>query len=373
MKILFKLLILTISLVLIIALTIYGARTGYLNTPINYALEYYLQLKNFNATINHLTLKNDQIKIDSITLSQNGIKFRLDNIILTYNLDLNYKKSKIVADVTIDKTTAQDSDNKEFFSTKINFSYNNYFVKRKSNAELNLDNISYQDLFNSINLEEGKAIINHSFSSRNSQYYINVIFNDNVTLNLQGRIDNNISFTGNVKNVPIAIYKPFHYLHPKNDLLIFLNKFIKAGIIESSEFNINISEKDLQNNNYTKENINGFTKISNLKFTYNDDLPPLTNMQIDLSQKGMISEFIINKANSTDILISNGLIYMDWKGQENTKLLITAKAQGPTRALTDFISINTHKALSQASIDLKKLTGDTNIDIFKIQFRVPPK
>ena len=77
-------------------------------------------------------------------------------------------------------------------------------------------------------------------------------------------------------------------------------------------------------------------------------------MQIDLSQKGMISEFIINKANSTDILISNGLIYMDWKGQENTKLLITAKAQGPTRALTDFISINTHKALSQASIDLKK-------------------
>ena len=69
-----------------------------------------------------------------------------------------------------------------------------------------------------------------------------------MTLNLQGRIDNNISFTGNVKNVPIAIYKPFHYLHPKNDLLIFLNKFIKAGIIESSEFNINISEKDIEDN-----------------------------------------------------------------------------------------------------------------------------
>ena len=94
-------------------------------------------------------------------------------------------------------------------------------------------------------------------------------------------------------------------------------------------------------------------------------------MQIDLSQNGMISEFIINKANSTDILISNGLIYMDWKGQENTKLLITAKAQGPTRALTDFISINTHKALSQASIDLKKLTGDTNIDI-KIEIPLQP-
>ena len=94
-------------------------------------------------------------------------------------------------------------------------------------------------------------------------------------------------------------------------------------------------------------------------------------MQVDISQKGMLSEFIINKANSTDLLISNGLVYMDWRGQENTKLFITAQAHGPTKALTDFIIKDIHDSLRQSSIDLTKFTGDANIDI-KIEIPLKP-
>ena len=73
-------------------------------------------------------------------------------------------------------------------------------------------------------------------------------------------------------------------LMPRNDLLIFLNEFIKEGILESGEFSVNVVEEEIKNNNYNGENIKGFVKVRNLKFVYNNELPPLTNMQIDVLQ-----------------------------------------------------------------------------------------
>ncbi|MFK7967625.1 MAG: DUF3971 domain-containing protein [Rickettsiaceae bacterium] len=371
MRTLSKLLILIISLVLATVLIIYIARTGNLNTQIKYVVEYYFQLKNLDGKVSRLTVKDDQIIIDSITLHKNNARFKLDNIIINYSLDLNYKKSRIIADVKIDKITGQKFENEKFFNAKIKFLYNHYLIARKSNIQCSLDNILYNDPTNNIVFKEGKASIDASFSNRKFKYYVNVILDENVNFNLQGTVDNNIIFTGNVKNVPVVFYKPIYYLYPKNKFLIFCNDFIKSGDIKFSEFNINISKKDIENSHYTKENINGFAKISNLQLLYNNQLPPLTNMEIDISQKGMVSEFMISKAHSTDIVINDGLVYMDWKGQENTKLFITAKAQGPTKALTDFIAMDTHKALRQSSIDLTKFTGDANIDI-KIEIPLKP-
>ncbi len=364
MRILSKLLILTVSLFLIAILIVYEARSGNLDIEIKYLVEYYLQLKQIDGKVNNLTIKNDQITIDSIVVNKNNTKFTLDNITINYSLDLNYKKSKIIADVKIDKIIGQNFHSDEFLNAKMNFLYNHHLIARKSNIQLHLNNILYNDFSNNILFKDGKASIACFFSSKKSNYYIDIIFDKNVNFSLQSSIDDNATLlTAKIKNMPVIIYKPIYYLYPKNDFLIFCNDFIKSGSVEFSEFNMNISKKDIEENNYNKENINGFGKINNLKLLYNANFPPLTNMQIDFSQKGLVSEFVINQANSTDILISNGLIYMDWKGQENTKLFITAKAQGPIKGLTDFIIMDVQNNLRQSSIDLTKFTGDANIDI----------
>ena len=45
MKALRTLIILSMIFIVVVSLAIYGLRTGKLNTPINYALQYYFQLK----------------------------------------------------------------------------------------------------------------------------------------------------------------------------------------------------------------------------------------------------------------------------------------------------------------------------------------
>ena len=119
MRILSKLLILTVSLFLIAILIVYGARSGNLDIEIKYLVEYYLQLKQIDGKVNNLNIKNDQITIDSIVVNKNNTKFTLDNITINYSLDLNYKKSKIIADVKIDKITGQNFYSDEFFNTKM--------------------------------------------------------------------------------------------------------------------------------------------------------------------------------------------------------------------------------------------------------------
>jgi len=101
MRTLSKLLILAIALFLMVVLIIYGARAGYLNTQIKYVVEYYLQIKKLDSEVNRLTVKNDQITIDSIVVHKNDTKFKLDNIVITYSLDLDYKKSKIITDINL--------------------------------------------------------------------------------------------------------------------------------------------------------------------------------------------------------------------------------------------------------------------------------
>lgn len=375
MKALRTLIILSMIFIVVVSLAIYGLRTGKLNTPINYALQYYFQLKKIDPEIGYLAFEGNQIRVDSIVISRNDVEFTLNNIVVNYRFDLNYKESRFSAGVQIDKASVAAPENQQISTSKVNISYENYFIKNKFNIGLAIDDIFYKKTFNNtgqpIELKNGKTQIEYSLANKQSKYDININFKDDVVFDLHGEVNNNINFIGNVKNLPITIYKPIYYLYPKNNLLIFLNEFIKEGIIESGKFSVNVSEEDIKNDNYNGENIKGFVKVRDLKFVYNNELPPLTNMQIDVLQKGMATDFIINKANSTGVEITNGLIYMAWQGQENTKLFITAKAQGPTSALTDFITVNIHKVLKQAAIDLTKFTGKADIDI-KIEIPLKP-
>ena len=84
MKALRILIILCMIFIAVVSLAIYGLRTGKLNTPINYALQYYFQLKEIDPEIGYLAFEGNQARIDSIVISRNGIEFTLNNIIINF-------------------------------------------------------------------------------------------------------------------------------------------------------------------------------------------------------------------------------------------------------------------------------------------------
>ena len=55
---------------------------------------------------------------------------------------------------------------------------------------------------------------------------------------------------------------------------------------------------------------------------------------------------------------------MNWQGLDNTELKISAKAHGPATGLTGFISNTQHQEMNKANIDLRKIIGQANLDIY---------
>lgn len=362
MRIFFTIILLKVISVCLVTFIIFELSKGHLNAPLQYALEYYLKLKNIDAKVNNLLVKDGLTTIDSIIINKDGATIKLKDILIKSHLDIEYreyKRSKFSADVEVDKILLLSKNNEELFTSKANIFYENLFFKRKSSWRVNASNDTDTNLIND------KFAINIFYSSASGQkaYDIKAKLSDDSFLNLQGKVDQNIIFSGSAQNIPISIYKPAYYLDPSNETLIFLNEFIKNGNIESADFNVSISEQEIKENKFNNSSITGFAKINDLEFLYHEDLPSLTKMQIEVSQNGLTTEFKINSANSTDIAIKNALVKMDWKGVNDTIVFVTAKGHGLVSALIDLIPIGVQNKLQQSNIDLKKFTGLVNIDI----------
>ena len=172
------LVILSIIFIALVVLAIYGLRAGKLNTPINYALQYYFQLKKIDPQIGYLALEGNQARIDSIVISRNGIEFTLNNIVINYNFDLNYKESQFSAVVQIDKIKASTPDNQQLATGRIDIAYESFFIKNESKVLLDIDDIFYKQAPSNadkpIELQNGKAQIEYSFADKQSKYDINL-------------------------------------------------------------------------------------------------------------------------------------------------------------------------------------------------------
>lgn len=365
MKIIIKLLIFNLFLVIFIATTTYATRSGYLNIPIKHGVEYYLRFNKIKAKINNLAIKNHQITIDYVEIYENSSLFRLENILINNDLDLDYSNSYLNADINIGKFSVIQNG-QECLNAELKAIYNGYIAKNRMDLKVSIANLFYQYIDHDgskINLGEGKINIIYNRHGQKIDYDLQAKFEENKTATIRIKNDGSLFADIAIKNLPITLYKPLYYLDPTDKLLVFLNDFIKDGVIESSQIRVNLSEQDLQTGNYNKDNISGTTRISNLKMLYNPDFPPLSRMEMDVIQKGLLTEFIIDQAYSSEILIRDGLILMDWKGLDDTALVVKAKGKGPIKSLTDFISPHTHKNLQKAAIDLTKFSNVAELDI----------
>lgn len=363
MRIIFKFLVSILLFILMALLVINQARKGHLDKPIQHIVEYYFKLNHIDAKVNRLKVIGNQIKIDNIEINKNKVLFKLENILINSRIAFDYSESEFLSDIAVDQLIIKE-DNNEFFHGKLKIDYDYHLIKDQSDVSMILDEVFYHDQVNKLaDLTNGKIILKSNIKGKVTDYFIEALFDGNRVINLQTSQSLGVIVSGRAENFPIMLYKPFYYLCPDNKLLIFLNDFIKDGVIESGDISINLTEKDIKEKNYNKDNTHGFAKINSLKLVYNPGLPTLSEMQVDVLYAGTLVEFIMNKGNSTDISITEGLIRMDWKGQEDTVLVVKAKGKGKAKGLTDFISNNVHTELQKASIDLQKFTGNTSVDI----------
>lgn len=394
MKIIFKFLISVLLFFISVSLTtffvIYQAKKGQLDRPIEYVLEYYLKLNNFDVKFNNLNLKGNQIKIDAVKITKNKATINLQNILINEDFVFNYMQSKFLVGVIVDKLMIKENKGEKDIESnnaddlvhgKLNLNYQYYVTSDSSNCNIFLDNVSYQQGNEKLTvLANGQITLKTNSHNQKKDYSIEAIFDDerivkfDASQNLlpsdatesESESDpSNLAFllSGDVKNFPIAIYKPFYYLYPENKLLIFLKDFIQSGVIDSSKIKVRLTKKDVKEKNYNKDNIEGLTKISGLKLVYNPILPPISGMQIDVLQNGIVSDFVIKKGNSSHIAITEGVIHMDWKGHDDTVLLLEAKGRGGVKGLTDFIPEAVHTDLKKIAIDLEKFTGVAKVDV----------
>ncbi|CAF4480279.1 unnamed protein product [Rotaria sp. Silwood2] len=192
-------------------------------------------------------------------------------------------------------------------------------------------------------------------------------FGDQANLLLKSKIHNNlVEAQANINNIPIMIYKIAEKFLADNEVVLFLQKYIKGGYIRTGELNLNFDNSVL-NQPIPETAMNGKLRIIDLEYQYDPDFPALKKADTEITIAGSKVNFVVNQAYSSDSLLS-GLITFEWTGMENSYFTVHANAKGEVIDLIDFISAEDYKKTKTQGIDLKKITGQANS---KIQILIP--
>jgi hypothetical protein len=350
MKILSKIL----ALIILVCAGFYGlflgATMGKLNQPIKTILEYFLNVELVGLHFQDSTLSSKEV----IILSRAGK-------LLISDLNIHIEFSPDSFDFTIDpgRICITNNEDELIVDAKYFGKFTRSIFKNNYSTQLNFSEIVISDLTDIHNKPYNNGLV--TYSNRKSEQADHIAFDlnfDNSSL-LQASSDQDsgkVKITG--KNIPLGAYTIFEKIAPDNGLVEFFQKFVKNGHITEMDFLLDIKREIL-----TKDSLIGKAKIQNLDFSYDPDLPQLKNMDMDINVLDSDITFKLNRAYSSDIVLSQGLILMNWKGLDNSELKITAKAYGTATSLTDFITLQQHQEMNKANIDLRKIIGQADLDI----------
>jgi len=350
MKILSKIL----ALIIIVCAGFYGlflgANMGKLNQPIKMILEYFLNIELVELRFQDSTISSKEV----IVLSRTGK-------LLISDLNIHVKYSAGSFDFIIDPGRMCITNNQAelIVDTKYSGKFTKSIFKNNLSTQLSFSNLVISGLMDIHNKPYQNGLI--TYTHRKSAQANHVAFDlnfDNASL-VQASSDKGsgrVKITG--KNIPLGAYTIFEKIAPDNGLVEFFRKFLKNGYITEMDFLLDTNKEML-----TKDSLLGKAKIQKLDFSYDPDLPQLKNMDMDIDVLDSNITFKINSAYSSDILLYQGLILMNWQGLDNTELKITAKARGSATSLTDFISPQQHQEMNKANIDLRKIIGQADLDV----------
>ncbi len=350
MRILSKIL----ALIILVCAGFYGlflaANMGKLNQPIKTILEYFLNIEFVELRFQNSTLNSKEV----IILSRDG-KLLISDL----NIHIAYSAGSFDFTIAPGRVCVTNNKDELIVDGKYSGKFIIHILKNNHSTELNFSNIVIPDLHDIHNQPYKNGLITYTHHRLEQAQHIAFDLNfDNSSL-LRASSDQDsgrVKITG--KNIPLKAYTIFEKIAPDNGLVVFFKEFIKNGYITEADFSLDINQEIL-----TKNSLVGKAKIQKLDFSYDPDLPWLKNIEVDIDVLDSNVTFKINRAYSSDISLSQGLILMNWQGLDNTTLKITAKGQGSAKSLTDFISYTQHNTIKKANIDLRKIIGKADVDV----------
>lgn len=356
MKIIIKLLSIILLLIAIAVGLISAANNGVLDKQIKIGLQYYFSTHGIKAKFYDLKFRNGTITTSKLNIQAGTGITQINNIKLQTSLLSNF-----ILSIKLQPTDLKilDENSKQIMQATIN-GWLIADINGIQNTELNLPEINIIETIKDINKNPIKTGSAHfSYSSYQNALKGDLQFDKSIKLSIAPSKKHQDNIHLHAENIPLLFYKIVDKILPNNGLLEFFKSSIQDGYIKNADINFNPSATSL-----SKENLYGNAKVLKLDYKYDDNFPILSSMDVNIILEGTKTQFIVNKAYSSEILLSNGTIDMDWKGLDNTTLYINAIGNGPTKSLTDFIHQDEHDSMNKANIDLQKIKGKVNATVY---------
>ena len=360
MKIIFKLLSFITLLSIICASLFYAVSSGKLDKQIKHGLQYYLRLKNIDASFSDFQFRDGLFTLGNVKLKMGIGRAVISNLQIQVNILRNDNNPEFSAKILPTKLSVLDKDDQQILEAVLSGQVSNYLLVKNKNYGVKVENIKIADIvdINDKVLETGHAHCQYNVLGRYENVDCALNFGESTYLKVAS-----LEKAGKIKiemsNIPLMLHKLAGKILPEDKLLDFFREFIIAGHIKEGEILWNPVGKLQQ------DNLSGKVKIQKLDFNYKDGLPVIKNMDIDVDIKGSKLAFYINSAYLSNISFSDGIIEMDWQGLDHTSLTVKATGAGTAKSLTDFIPESQHLAMQRADVDLRKINGrvDVNVDI----------
>lgn len=356
MKILPKILLLVVLLASLVLGGVYAVNNGKLNAPIKHALQYFLLKKGVNAQFVDLGFQHGSLTASQLKLKLGSSTGIIDDFSIKMNFTGGVSAAKFLLEVPSVKLALWDKNGEQIFQTDIGAKASVPVFWGRRNFELSL---------NGIKLSQIKDIDGHDLQAGSARYVsvrspfvdkeqFDLNFGESVYLNLKNwsQNKNKLQLKGN--NLPFMIYKFAANFLENSELIDFCEEFIKDGYVQNLNivFDPNGSSKDLF----------GSGEIRKLDFLYDPDYPILHDIGLDFEIKGSKFKFDIKNGCSSDILLSEGTMFMDWQGRDDTLLTLNTKGHGSVKSLVDFISQDQKNAMKKAKIDIEKAKGSVAVE-----------
>lgn len=335
-----------------------AANNGALDKQIKLGIQYYFSTHGVKAKFYDLKFKNWTITASKLNIQSGTGITKIDNIKI-----LTFLSSDFVLSLKLQPTQLKiiDENSKQLMEALIDGSLT-ADINGTQNTELNLPKINIIETIRDTNkkpIESGSGKLIYTRSRNHSSLEGELKFGQSIKISILPSEKHKDNIELHAENIPILFYKVADNILPNNNLLKFLRSSIQNGYIKNADVSFSPNANKL-----SKESLYGTAQIVKLDYKYDDDLPILSSMDVDVKIEGSKSQFIINKAYCSEILLSKGIIDMEWKGQDNTILYINASGDGPAKSLTGFIHKDEHDSMNKAKIDLRKINGRVSITVY---------
>lgn len=357
-------------IIAIVTVLIFATTKGYFNQAVSHAIEFFLSNEDRTAKLENLAIEDNKISIGSLVLQfKDSAQLDLESIDVVVNLGQFFRQFKVSTDVKIASLIASRSYQDKIFSTQVYIHHDLNLIESANVTNINFDSIELWPISNN-QLGKGKCIYESHFLTNQKLHCnldignsANLAFNSEFSYFL-GKIES-LKLDSEISNIPIFLYKTFLSFLPQNDDVKLIEYYIQDGIITSGKLNLNLDKEFFAKNNLTENNLNGSFHIDNFELKYDDVFPTIKKMDIDVTLNGAISTFLVNKAYSSNTLLSDGVVTFKWEEGGRSKIFVKANAKGPAVDLIDFIVPANLENLKKKDIDFRKLTGEatTTVDI----------